>query len=214
VTSPHRDIAFASLRAWRRAPAKLTAVELARKLPSGRLSGAANPQPPSRKGREKDVARKTALSAPPPNGLADPPKTRPRAGIFRNGETRNRTEDTTIFSRVLYQLSYLAENAPLISCLMRLGGGPSYGATLSRGTGRRWGCSDIASTIPFGTASSHRRRERSSPARKIRPRPEASRSFAWVPAHASADIGWLGTRRPPWGRTVCPRSAPARRAHR
>src|SRR5947207_14078820 len=26
-----------------------------------------------------------------------------------NGETRNRTEDTTIFSRVLYQLSYLAK---------------------------------------------------------------------------------------------------------
>ena len=25
-----------------------------------------------------------------------------------NGETRNRTGDTTIFSRVLYQLSYLA----------------------------------------------------------------------------------------------------------
>jgi hypothetical protein len=27
-----------------------------------------------------------------------------------NGETRNRTEDTTIFSRVLYQLSYLAKS--------------------------------------------------------------------------------------------------------
>ena len=32
-----------------RAPATLTAVELARKPPSGRPSGAANPQPPSRK---------------------------------------------------------------------------------------------------------------------------------------------------------------------
>src|SRR5207302_9962013 len=31
-----------------------------------------------------------------------------------NGETRNRTGDTTIFSRVLYQLSYLA-NSLLIS---------------------------------------------------------------------------------------------------
>jgi hypothetical protein len=31
------------------------------------------------------------------------------AGLKRNGETRNRTGDTTIFSRVLYQLSYLAE---------------------------------------------------------------------------------------------------------
>jgi hypothetical protein len=31
-----------------------------------------------------------------------------RPGNFRNGETRTRTGDTTIFSRVLYQLSYLA----------------------------------------------------------------------------------------------------------
>jgi hypothetical protein len=29
-------------------------------------------------------------------------------GKTSDGETRNRTEDTTIFSRVLYQLSYLA----------------------------------------------------------------------------------------------------------
>jgi hypothetical protein len=28
-----------------------------------------------------------------------------------DGETRTRTGDTTIFSRVLYQLSYLAETA-------------------------------------------------------------------------------------------------------
>jgi hypothetical protein len=28
---------------------------------------------------------------------------------FTDGETRTRTGDTTIFSRVLYQLSYLAE---------------------------------------------------------------------------------------------------------
>ncbi len=32
-------------------------------------------------------------------------------GHFQNGEARNRTGDTTIFSRVLYQLSYLAEAA-------------------------------------------------------------------------------------------------------
>jgi len=36
-------------------------------------------------------------------------KTRRHAGLSRNGETRTRTGDTTIFSRVLYQLSYLAE---------------------------------------------------------------------------------------------------------
>ena len=29
--------------------------------------------------------------------------------LFVDGETRTRTGDTTIFSRVLYQLSYLAE---------------------------------------------------------------------------------------------------------
>ena len=33
----------------------------------------------------------------------------PRRGPY--GETRTRTGDTTIFSRVLYQLSYLAERA-------------------------------------------------------------------------------------------------------
>jgi hypothetical protein len=32
----------------------------------------------------------------------------PRSRRFSDGETRTRTGDTTIFSRVLYQLSYLA----------------------------------------------------------------------------------------------------------
>jgi hypothetical protein len=36
------------------------------------------------------------------------PKTSWLAGKTGNGETRIRTGDTTIFSRVLYQLSYLA----------------------------------------------------------------------------------------------------------
>jgi hypothetical protein len=81
------------------APATLTAVELVRKPPSGQPSGATNPQPPQGKGREKHVARKMALSAPAQTGLAHLPKTSPRAGIFRNGETRNRTGDTTIFRR-------------------------------------------------------------------------------------------------------------------
>lgn len=45
-------------------------------------------------------------------------------GFRGNGETRNRTEDTTIFSRVLYQLSYLAvgpqwyRRLPLVTCLV------------------------------------------------------------------------------------------------
>ena len=57
----------------------------------------------------------------PNNRLAGPieaatkPSTPNRKGrlcsTFASGETRNRTEDTTIFSRVLYQLSYLAVRA-------------------------------------------------------------------------------------------------------
>ena len=37
-----------------------------------------------------------------------PTKKAPGCGTFGSGETRTRTGDTTIFSRVLYQLSYLA----------------------------------------------------------------------------------------------------------
>ena len=49
------------------------------------------------------VAPKSKLSA------AKPAETvQPFAGALQNGEGRNRTGDTTIFSRVLYQLSYLA----------------------------------------------------------------------------------------------------------
>ena len=40
----------------------------------------------------------------------------PICGAFGSGETRTRTGDTTIFSRVLYQLSYLAV-APQTSVL-------------------------------------------------------------------------------------------------
>ncbi|MEA2292947.1 MAG: hypothetical protein QOE86_586 [Solirubrobacteraceae bacterium] len=36
-------------------------------------------------------------------------KKAPRCRAVSDGETRTRTGDTTIFSRVLYQLSYLAE---------------------------------------------------------------------------------------------------------
>jgi hypothetical protein len=35
----------------------------------------------------------------------------------RNGEGGNRTHDTTIFSRVLYQLSYLAWTTPPVAAL-------------------------------------------------------------------------------------------------
>ena len=52
-----------------------------------------------------------------------------------SGETRNRTEDTTIFSRVLYQLSYLAEalligNLSASSRRQFCARGPTRGPTL------------------------------------------------------------------------------------
>src|SRR3712207_523331 len=50
-----------------------------------------------------DVAPKSIFSA-----REIGPKNARRAGVLQNGEGRNRTGDTTIFSRVLYQLSYLA----------------------------------------------------------------------------------------------------------
>jgi hypothetical protein len=67
----------------------------------------ANPQPPSRKRRQKgDGGRKM-----PPALRSDRAAATKKALFCRaasNGETRTRTGDTTIFSRVLYQLSYLA----------------------------------------------------------------------------------------------------------
>ena len=47
------------------------------------------------------------LPAPAPNAA----RTGASAGTSASGETRTRTGDTTIFSRVLYQLSYLAVRA-------------------------------------------------------------------------------------------------------
>jgi hypothetical protein len=46
----------------------------------------------------------------PVSGTAAPTRKReiPQHAGFGDGETRTRTGDTTIFSRVLYQLSYLA----------------------------------------------------------------------------------------------------------
>jgi hypothetical protein len=40
-----------------------------------------------------------------------------------NGETRTRTGDTTIFSRVLYQLSYLADGGAMLATRRRRGQG-------------------------------------------------------------------------------------------
>ena len=45
------------------------------------------------------------------------PKTRPHAGGTTNGEGGTRTHDTTIFSRVLYQLSYLAWDCAAVAAL-------------------------------------------------------------------------------------------------
>ena len=43
----------------------------------------------------------------PPKCFYTPKVDPPFTGIFLGAETRDRTVDTTIFSRVLYQLSYL-----------------------------------------------------------------------------------------------------------
>jgi hypothetical protein len=43
-------------------------------------------------------------------GPLDPARRRRQPAVSKHGQGRNRTTDTTIFSRVLYQLSYLAEN--------------------------------------------------------------------------------------------------------
>ena len=53
-----------------------------------------------------------------------------------NGETRTRTGDTTVFSRVLYQLSYLALRGDAIGCGAR---------RIARGTGK---LADLVSTLP------------------------------------------------------------------
>ena len=86
-----------------RAPRALVASALGPNHDSWHL----NPQPSSGLGREKDVARKGAAWQHEswPNALHE---TQLCAGAFGDGETGTRTRDTTIFSRVLYQLSYLA----------------------------------------------------------------------------------------------------------
>jgi hypothetical protein len=70
-------------------------------------------------GREKDVERESPISA---SSLAfcGAPKRWLLAGAFGYGETRTRTGDTTIFSRVLYQLSYLAAELRPVAMLSAL----------------------------------------------------------------------------------------------
>ena len=52
-------------------------------------------------------------------------KKRRLAALFEDGETRTRTGDTTIFSRVLYQLSYLAATADGIGSWRACGDSPA-----------------------------------------------------------------------------------------
>jgi hypothetical protein len=59
------------------------------------LPGAATPLPIDRETRQSHHGRREAAA-----GLCQ-----------EDGEGRNRTGDTTVFSRVLYQLSYLARRA-------------------------------------------------------------------------------------------------------
>ena len=63
------------------------------------------------RGTEKGDEKATVVGfgvAQPGDELGGRAKIRPIPGHLQNGEGRNRTGDTTIFSRVLYQLSYLA----------------------------------------------------------------------------------------------------------
>src|ERR1700693_5841078 len=48
---------------------------------------------------------------------------RPGGLVVDDGESRNRTDDTTIFSRVLYQLSYLALERAMLATRMWSGSG-------------------------------------------------------------------------------------------
>ena len=68
--------------------------------------------PASRAGRPAPARRGFPLPSQPT--VRDRPRTHEspaKARLSGYGETRTRTGDTTIFSRVLYQLSYLAEAA-------------------------------------------------------------------------------------------------------
>jgi len=60
-----------------------------------------NPQPPVLETGALPIELRTSARA----------SQRPLVSLF-HGQGRNRTADTTIFSRVLYQLSYLAEKTP------------------------------------------------------------------------------------------------------
>ena len=66
--------------------------------------------PASVPGDSPQITNNLTSSAPEINlpGPTPARKTKPLRGFIREWETRTRTGDTTIFSRVLYQLSYLA----------------------------------------------------------------------------------------------------------
>src|SRR3954468_4191240 len=70
-------------------------------------AGRASAQPTGLERPEKADGRVWADLASPECSRRKRPLARP----FADGETRTRTGDTTIFSRVLYQLSYLAGDA-------------------------------------------------------------------------------------------------------
>ena len=67
---------------------------------------APNPQPPSSLGHHWATRRKSARSRR--SGTSTEGRKTTRFQGYPHGETQTRTGDTTIFSRVLYQLSYLA----------------------------------------------------------------------------------------------------------
>ena len=73
------------------------------------LKGLSRSCPPRSRssGRAETYRDASGTSAPRPPMVPDSRN----GGVERSGETRTRTGDTTIFSRVLYQLSYLAVGA-------------------------------------------------------------------------------------------------------
>jgi hypothetical protein len=93
---------------------------------------------PSTTLKEKDVKRTWRANSPlraRPRPHRSYPKSSLGAGIFGNSQTQTRTADTTIFSRVLYQLSYLAATAdPSVSCALGMSarGAPSAAPAIGK----------------------------------------------------------------------------------
>ena len=94
------EVCLANNRVWERLKAEVECVASSRTLASPKL------QPAARRCWRYRRAQSSPASSRSFSGSCSP-QTGSLQGFY-DGETRNRTEDTTIFSRMLYQLSYLA----------------------------------------------------------------------------------------------------------